>query len=152
VGGTFVAALAVDHHRAGEHEPAHTGGRHRGQQHGGAEVVAGHVLRQVLKVDAHSDHGGLMDDRVDADQCGIDGVPVADVSDDEAGFLAASGCVGVAVRGRVQAVQRDDLMPRFDERGDDLSPDEARTARNQYPHMAHGKGVRSRPDHDVSGW
>ena len=40
-----VAALAVDDHRRGEHQPADAAGGHRGQQRGGAEVVVGGVRR-----------------------------------------------------------------------------------------------------------
>ena len=65
--GARVAALAVDDHARGEHEPAvEAAGVQRAQQLGRAEVVVGHVLGDVGEVDAEPDHRRLVADGVDA--------------------------------------------------------------------------------------
>ncbi len=65
--GARVAALAVDDHARGEHEPAGEAARgERAQQLRGGEVVVGDVLGQVAEVDAEPDHRRLVAHVVDA--------------------------------------------------------------------------------------
>ena len=47
--------FAVDDHRAGQHEPAHPGPRHRGEHDGGAGHVDVCVVGKVVHVDAEAD-------------------------------------------------------------------------------------------------
>ena len=64
--GARVAALAVDHHRAGQDERIDTALVHRGEERRGAEVVVAGVQRQVGHRDAGADHRRLVADHVDA--------------------------------------------------------------------------------------
>jgi hypothetical protein len=62
-----VATLAVDDHRAGQHQPVDPAGAavQRGQQPGRAQGVVAHIVDDVAEILAQPDHGRLMADRLD---------------------------------------------------------------------------------------
>ncbi len=66
--GTGVAALAVDDHRGGQHQPVDAFLVHGGEQGGGAEVVVTGVRRQVGDRDPGADDRRLVADHVDPAQ------------------------------------------------------------------------------------
>jgi hypothetical protein len=63
-----VGTLAVDDHRAGQHQPLDPPTGHGGQQGGGTQVVVAGELDHVAELSAQADHGRLVADRVDAVQ------------------------------------------------------------------------------------
>jgi hypothetical protein len=84
VAGAAVGALPVHDHRAGQDQPGDAAAGHPGQQHRGAQIVAGHVLRQVGQVHAQAHHRGVVHDDVDPTQDGGDHVLVPDIAEQHA--------------------------------------------------------------------
>jgi hypothetical protein len=80
-----VASLAVDDHRAGEHEPVDPTACHGLQQYGGAQAVAAHVVVDVVDIHPEADLGRQVDDHVDTGQRGVHRCRVTYVGDREAG-------------------------------------------------------------------
>jgi len=128
-----VTALAVDHHRGGEHQPPDVAPAHGLQQHGGAGDVDVAVLRQVGQVHAQADERGLVADCVDAVQRSRDQLRVPDVADDQLGPGRPVIRHAVVDR-RVQRVQSAHVMALRQGRVGDMRADEAGGASNEYPH------------------
>ena len=137
--GAPVTALAVDHHRAGEHQPPDPGAVHRREQHGGAEVVVPDVGRQVLQVDAEPDHRRLVADGVNAVQGGAGQFPDVGLGPLGAGVERIRPVAGVD--GRQQGIEHPHLMAAIQQGRRDVSADEARTAGQE---DAHGRTVRAK--------
>ena len=53
--GALSQSLAVDNHRAGQHQPGHPGTRHCGEQYRRAVHVGGGVVGQILHVHSEAD-------------------------------------------------------------------------------------------------
>ncbi len=130
-----VGALAVDHHRRSQHEPADARPAHGGQQDRRAEVIAACVLRRVVEVDAEADHRGQVADGADAAQRACDRGGVADVAVDEleAG-IGAERRDAARVDAGEQRVQYPHLMPRGRKGHGHVGSDEAGAAGQQYAH------------------
>ena len=123
-----VAALAVDDHARGEHEPAREPRRRqRAQEHGGAEVVVGHVVGDVADVGAEAHHRRLVADRSGAGDRPRGRGGVADVALEPLG-ARVEVVRPLAVRGRQQAVEDAHLVPALEQRVDDVGADEAGAA------------------------
>ena len=70
--GSAVGALAVDDHRGGDDEPADARAVHRGEQHGGAELVRRDVVGRVRKSTPRPTLAAWWHDRVDAVERRVD--------------------------------------------------------------------------------
>ncbi len=110
-----VGALAIDDHRPGEHQPAHTRGGHGGQQHRRTKVVVRDVVGRVAEPRPQAHLRRLMTHGVHAPQCGRDGLAVAHIW-------------------TVTQVEHDCLVSARGQCLDDMGPDEPGTAGDQYSH------------------
>lgn len=124
-----VPALPVDHHRPGEHELPHPGGRHLRQQHRCPEIVATDIVRGVREVLAEADHGRLVAHRVDPAERGPDrdGVPYVGAHEPGVGQGRGAG-----VGGWEQGVEDDGLVSVGREGGDDVGADEPGPSGDEY--------------------
>ena len=137
--GAGVAALAVDDHAGGEHQPAGEAARgKRLEQDGGAEVVVADVVGDVLEVAAEADHRRLVTHRGHARHRAGDGVRVAEVALDPLG--AGVQVVGpLAMRVGQQHVEHADFVAAVEQRVDDVRADEAGAAGHE-DRALHGAG------------
>ena len=137
-----VAALPVDHHRAGQHQPPDLRAVHRGEHDGGAEVVVTDVRGQVLQVHAEPHHRRLMAHGVDA----VEGVvrQLTDVGMQPLGPVVGRGRPAVrgetAVDGGEQGVQDPHLVTGVEQGRHDVAADEAGAAGDQDVHGDDGIG------------
>ena len=104
----FVAALPVDHHRRGQHQPLAARREHLREQHRGGEVVVAAVGRRVGGVHSRAHDRRLMAHHVDTleqrrQRCGV-----ADVDAPHVGGQFGIG----AVRGREHRVDSHHLVAR----------------------------------------
>ncbi|CAA9499460.1 MAG: hypothetical protein AVDCRST_MAG13-2133 [uncultured Solirubrobacteraceae bacterium] len=136
-----VAALAVDHHGRGLHEPpAEPAGGEGAQEDGGAQVVVGDVVGDVADVRPEADHRRLVADGVDPVERRVDVGALAHVAADER--RARGEVVGQArVRGGMQVVQQPHVVPRREERLRDVAADEAGASRDQDEHPRHSRST-----------
>jgi hypothetical protein len=122
--GARVAALAVDDHARGEHEPARESAPgERPQQLGGRQVVVRHVGGQVVQVDAEAHHRGLVRDVVDAVGDALGDRGVAQVALDPLGRRVEVVRPRAVRRGQ-QRVDRADGVPGGEQLVDDVRADE----------------------------
>jgi len=126
-----VRALAIDHHRRGQHQPADIVAAHRLQQHGGAGDVHVGVGRQVGQVHAQADDRGLMTDGVDTVKRLVHRPLVADVADHE---RPAEVVRPAGVHRRGQRVETTHLMARGQQGLRDVGSDEPRRTSHQNAH------------------
>ena len=72
-------AFAVNHHRTRQRQPLDARARHAGEQLGGAGIVGGRVVGQILHIDAEADLGGEMQHGLDAAERAIERARVAHI-------------------------------------------------------------------------
>ena len=84
---TAVAALTVDDHGTGQHQPRHPSARHRSEHHRRAQVVRPHVGRKIVEVDAEPHHRRLVAHRIHTGQSLRDGRGVPDIGRHDLGGL-----------------------------------------------------------------
>jgi hypothetical protein len=139
VPGAAVRALAVHHHRRGQHQAVDSGPGGRGEQHRGAEVVVPDVLGKVVEVHPHADHRGLVHDGVHtAQRVGHRG-GIAQVC---AAHRRAGHLVGqrIPVRGRQSGVQNGHPVTGVGQHGGHVRTDETGAAGHEdMGHAAHGR-------------
>jgi hypothetical protein len=126
-----VAALAVHDHARREHEAAVEAARGQGpQQLCGREVVVADVGGQVAEIDAQADHRRLV-----ADMGHARGRPRGDHGVAQIALQQLGGGIEVAgplaVRGGQERVEHADLLPRLEQRVDDVRADEAGASGDQ---------------------
>jgi hypothetical protein len=93
VPGALVTTLAVDDHRRRQHQPVHPRGEHLGQKHRGAVVVVAAVRRGVGRIDARTDHGGLVAHHSDASP----EASLTSTSSTPSGGVAVAPCAAVSI-------------------------------------------------------
>ena len=131
-----VAALAVDHHRAGLDDLPHPDRRRGAERDRGAEVVARHVVVHVGEVDAEPDLRRQVHDGTDASCGGHDPLEVADVRLDERYSQRGQACPGclasVTVDVCAERVEHAHLVTGLAQPGHDTRADEARSPRHEH--------------------
>ena len=128
--GAGVAALAVDDHRRGEHQPAYAGLVHRGQQRGGAEVVVARRSRAGRPTCTPAPTTAAWWQTASTPRSRS---PHASASRTSSRCVPAGGSPD-AVRQRQHQVDPDDLVPVALERRADRGADEAGRPGEQDPH------------------
>jgi hypothetical protein len=149
--GAAVAALAVDDHGAGEHQPGHLPGAavDGGEQLGGTERVVAHVAGRVGERLAQPDHGGLVADGFDPVEGQVEdarletGLEVVDV----VAQVGGRAVVGLGV----QAVEHAHLVAQASQLVDDVAAYEPGAAGNQDLHGQPACPPRRRPVNDLLG-
>jgi hypothetical protein len=124
-----VGALAVHHHRRGEHEAGYAASAHRLEQHRGAGHVDVRVERQVGQGHAKPDHGGQVTDRVHPVERVVHRRPVPDVGDQKFAFVADVGGFS-RVHGGRQRIEAAYLMTGGNHGLEHVGPD--KTGRSCY--------------------
>ena len=149
--GTVVGALAVDHHRAGEHDPTDAGAVRGAQDAGGAEVVRRDVVDDVVEVDPEPDLGGEVHDHVRPGERGREDLLVPDVAHHQSRTRQRRRSpAGVHVG--AQRVEDGHVVTVRDQAGDRGPTDEAGSAGDEDAHAPSIPSfVRRRPDGSLTG-
>ena len=126
-----VAALPVDDHARGQHQPAReAGGGERAQQLRGGEIVVADVVGQVAEVDAEPDHRRLMADSARAAHGRGRHRGIAQVALEPLG-RGVEIARALAVGGGQERVDAAHGVPACHERVDDVRTDESRCASDE---------------------
>ena len=130
MGGAAVGAFAVDDHRGGGDEPAYpvAAFEYGFEQRGGAGGVGVDGAADVDHRLAVADHPAEVEDAVDAVECAVDGLAVAQVADEQLGLRVEVSRDAVGVRERVEVVEHAHLLARRQQGVDEVGADEAGAA------------------------
>jgi hypothetical protein len=146
-GGAAVKALAVDAGAGGEDEAADGAADEGLEEDGGALVVDGGVVGNLIQARAGADEGGEVADGVDADEGLVDGAGVEHVADaqvDLGGEVGGADGVGT-VHVRDEGVEDAHAMAAAQELVGQVGADEAGAAgdEDEFGHGGNGAGERS---------